>query len=263
MKRIAFLLTLLFLGILTYPQQGIKSHTLKKGETLYSISRLYNVSVSDLQKINNIDDPSAIPIGKMILIPNIHTVEKGETLSAIAEKYDISLSEIYKLNGLDSNSVIYPGDFIMLPEIVETEHSGEIDITEKVSMDKTSYEKSTEKDINLFWPHSGLREDFDGKFKGVYINGDKGDDFVSVSSGVVIFCEYQRGYGLVIIIKSADNYFYWYRGAEKAYVQLYQKIEPGMKLGQIWEDPRDNKAKLLFSVSKSNNYLDPAEAPRK
>ena len=41
------------------------------------------------------------------------------------------------------------------------------------------------------------------------------------------------------------------------------KIEPGMKLGQIWEDPRDNQSKLLFSVSKNNNYLDPANAPRK
>jgi murein DD-endopeptidase MepM/ murein hydrolase activator NlpD len=46
-----------------------KFHIMKKGETLYRISKRYNVSIKELIEINNIDDHTDIKIGKIILIP--------------------------------------------------------------------------------------------------------------------------------------------------------------------------------------------------
>jgi LysM repeat protein len=46
-----------------------KSHTMGKGDTLYSLSRKYGISVTALQKANNITNPNAIREGTKLVIP--------------------------------------------------------------------------------------------------------------------------------------------------------------------------------------------------
>ena len=43
-------------------------YTVAKGDTLWSISRRYGVSVNDLVRINGITNPNLIVIGQKILI---------------------------------------------------------------------------------------------------------------------------------------------------------------------------------------------------
>jgi LysM repeat protein len=45
------------------------SHIVARGETLTSIAKMYNVSVSDLQKFNHIDNPLKLQAGQTLLIP--------------------------------------------------------------------------------------------------------------------------------------------------------------------------------------------------
>ena len=54
------------------PENNSKSgiwHTVKKGETLYRLSKKYAVSINDIQTMNNITNPTAIKAGQRILIP--------------------------------------------------------------------------------------------------------------------------------------------------------------------------------------------------
>ena len=46
---------------------SVKTHTVKKGETLYSISRKYEISVSQLKKVNNLSS-NTISIGQKLII---------------------------------------------------------------------------------------------------------------------------------------------------------------------------------------------------
>lgn len=46
-----------------------RTHTMAKGDTLYSLSRKYGVSVSAIQKANNITNPNAIREGAKLVIP--------------------------------------------------------------------------------------------------------------------------------------------------------------------------------------------------
>jgi len=46
-------------------------HTLRRGQTLYSLSMIYRVPVGTLMRVNGITDPSAIPAGTPILIPGV------------------------------------------------------------------------------------------------------------------------------------------------------------------------------------------------
>ncbi len=45
------------------------THIVARGETLTSIARMHNVSVSDLQKLNHIDNPLKLLAGQTLLIP--------------------------------------------------------------------------------------------------------------------------------------------------------------------------------------------------
>jgi LysM repeat protein len=44
-------------------------HVVARGETLTSIAKMHNVSVSDLQKFNHIDNPLKLQAGQTLLIP--------------------------------------------------------------------------------------------------------------------------------------------------------------------------------------------------
>ena len=50
--------------------QGGSSHTVARGETLTSIAKMYNVSVSELQKYNHIENDRKLQIGQTLAIPN-------------------------------------------------------------------------------------------------------------------------------------------------------------------------------------------------
>ena len=45
------------------------AHTVARGETLTSIAKLYNVTASELQKFNHIEDDRKLRIGQIISIP--------------------------------------------------------------------------------------------------------------------------------------------------------------------------------------------------
>jgi len=103
----------------TVTQKTVKSevHKVKKGETLGGIAEKYQVSISSIQQLNNING-NKINAGQELKIPNqtsttsqkskegLHTVENGETLYSIAIKYNTSVQKIKKLNNLSSSKII-------------------------------------------------------------------------------------------------------------------------------------------------------------
>src|SRR5207248_3394563 len=50
--------------------QNGSSHTVARGETLTSIAKMYNVTVSELQKYNHIENDRKLQIGQTLAIPN-------------------------------------------------------------------------------------------------------------------------------------------------------------------------------------------------
>ncbi len=108
-------------------------HTVKSGDSLWSISKKYDVSIKELRKMNRLSRRSLIKPGQKIIIAyNLakpasaksatiasayqsgngfitYTVKKGDTLWEIAKKHKMNISEIKSLNNLKSNR-IKPGD---------------------------------------------------------------------------------------------------------------------------------------------------------
>jgi len=92
------------------------TYIVKKGDTLYSIARKYNISVNELKSLNNLTS-NTLSIGQVLTVPNVntaptppviantYTVKSGDTLYSIARKYNISLNELKNANNLTSNTL--------------------------------------------------------------------------------------------------------------------------------------------------------------
>jgi len=89
-------------------------HVVKKGETLYSISKSYGLSVQDLKSRNNLSS-NLIKIGQELTIKetskknesvNSVVVKKGDTLYSLSKRYNTTVEELKRLNNLETNLIL-------------------------------------------------------------------------------------------------------------------------------------------------------------
>jgi LysM repeat protein len=80
------------------------SHTVKKGETVYSISKLYSVPVETIYK-NNSSARNGIKAGEKLIISSSDTdgviyysVKSGDTLFSLAKQYNTSVEDLLRQN---------------------------------------------------------------------------------------------------------------------------------------------------------------------
>lgn len=100
---------------------GQTEHTVRSGETLFSISRTYDVTVENIREWNNLSG-NIISVGQVLIVSGpeesressgsqatqddaMHTVKPGETLFRISRLYDVSVSDIREWNNLRNDNI--------------------------------------------------------------------------------------------------------------------------------------------------------------
>lgn len=94
------------------------SYTIKSGDTLYSIAKKYNTTVSKIKEINNLSS-DVLSIGQKIIIPaaislNTYIVKPGDTLYSIARANNTTVDAIMIANNLSSN-ILSIGQELIIP----------------------------------------------------------------------------------------------------------------------------------------------------
>ena len=88
---------------------GKKTYTVQKGDSLWVIANKYGITTEELKSYNNLTS-NLLSIGQVLKIPqgktsteNIYTVKKGDSLWTIANRYNTTVEKIKVLNNLTSN----------------------------------------------------------------------------------------------------------------------------------------------------------------
>ena len=122
------------------------TYKVEKGDTLYSISRKYQITVPELRAANNLSENDVIKVGQKLKIPSAdisaaaalasdkkaatssnasisattktkeYTVIKGDTMYSISKKHGMTLAEFMALNNLDNSSVIKVGQKLKITD---------------------------------------------------------------------------------------------------------------------------------------------------
>ncbi len=94
-----------------------KTHIVAAGETLFSISRRYDVPILPIIVANRLEQPYAVTTGQKIKIPEgkFHKVADGETLYSISRQYGVDMSGIVKLNELHQPYNVVKGQTLQIP----------------------------------------------------------------------------------------------------------------------------------------------------
>jgi LysM repeat protein len=111
-------------------------HTVKPGETLFSIGRQYNVNPYAIAAANNVPYPYIIYPGQHLTIPTgttppgpnptpappqpgtcryYHQVRPGENLFRISLSYGVPMSTIAAANGIVNYNLVYAGQTLCIP----------------------------------------------------------------------------------------------------------------------------------------------------
>ena len=99
------------------------TYVVKQGDTLYSIARIYNISVDELKNINNLTSDT-LSIGQVLKLNNDNNtdnnyieyiVKKGDNLYSIAKRYGITQKELMNINNLTTN-LLSIGQILKIPE---------------------------------------------------------------------------------------------------------------------------------------------------
>ena len=102
-------------------------HIVSEGDTLWSISKKYNMPLSELIRINSLNKKSYLQLGQQLTIGNknihrnidskkrtiLYSVKQGDNLYKISDLFDVSVKSIKDLNNFDSSELM-PGQIIKI-----------------------------------------------------------------------------------------------------------------------------------------------------
>lgn len=135
------------------------THKVTKGDTLWSISKQYNISLKLIFDLNNIKNKDTLSIDQIIKISrdnlpavdyNMHIVNKGETLWSIAQKYNLSVDLIITTNNIANSELISVGQEMKIPSHKNAVTVAETNIVNQTVIDK----KSTDINNNISQPEN-------------------------------------------------------------------------------------------------------------
>lgn len=123
-------------------------HTVSPGETLYSISKTYGITVDELLQLNPGIENGIIKVGTIIKIAQqkpgnviagdyvYHTIEEGETLYSVSKKYGLATDDILSSNPGLSTVTFNTGKVIRLD-------AAKVEAVKKAKAEKEKYANST------------------------------------------------------------------------------------------------------------------------
>lgn len=266
-----------------------KTVLIKKGDTLYSVSKNNQVPLKDLILVNNIAPPYILTPGQIVKIPMkaFHIVRPGDTLYNISKLYNVQIQSIATLNGITEPFLIALGQNIQLPAsasnlssktiAVKSEKSGDFSLKKQPQNVKPT---TTIKTVNssrippvvpltgkFIWPVKGKILLKYGPAKnglyndGINISAVVGTKVKASENGVVGFAGDMKGLGNLIIIKHQNKWMTVYSHLDSFNVNKDDNVKQGDFIGTVGKTGRISQSQLHFEIRKtsknSSNSLNP------
>ncbi|MDP1970417.1 MAG: peptidoglycan DD-metalloendopeptidase family protein [Methylobacter sp.] len=98
---------------------------------------------------------------------------------------------------------------------------------------------------------------------GVLINASEGTEIRAITSGKVVFSDWLRGYGLLVIIDHGNGYMTLYAFNQSLYRQVGEWVDVGEVIASVGQSGGRSHSGLYFGIRSKGKPVDPLEWCRK
>lgn len=262
------------------------SITVKKGDTLYSLSRTYNIPIRDIIEINHLTPPYTLYVGRVLRLPvaRYHTVAMGDTLYSISKRYNVDITTLSKLNNLREPYTLSIGQKLALPASISSNYVTPVSESPTISSSwsATSHQtmSTTQKAEPVFhstqakptayrknkfaWPVRGTiisRYGAIGKGRsndGINIKAPLGTIVKAADAGKVAYAGNElKGFGNLILIQHNDGWITAYAHNSSFLVKKGQWVQKGTPIAKVGSSGGVNTPQLHFEVRSGKKPLNP------
>ena len=231
------------------PQVGVEPtrHKVERGETAYTIARLYDVSVRSLADWNGLGSDFSVREGQFLLIP---VALPGEKTPA----FDPSDVPATSQPGSGSLTPTPPSASKPLP--TEQTRPAAEPVKTAAAPDLSSTQSKSTSTGRMGFPVKGdiIREYAKGKNEGIDIAAAPGTPVKAAADGVVAAITKDTNNIPIIVVKHPDNLLTVYSNISGVTVAKGNTVSRGQKLAEI---RRQGAAAVHFEVRKGFDSVDP------
>ncbi len=94
-------------------------------------------------------------------------------------------------------------------------------------------------------------------WKGVFIRAQPGSDVRSIARGHVVFAEWMRGFGNLLIVDHGESYLSIYANNEALLKQVGDEVRPGEAIATVGNSGGNPESGLYFEIRYQGKPLDP------
>lgn len=257
----------------------------RRGDTLYSISRRHDVPLRALIEENNLRAPYTLSVGQYLRLPRVATyrVRRGDTLYSVATRHNMTVSRLARLNDIRAPYTIHHGQVLKLSSWGDTETSSPTVSAQKTPTTKPA-SKTTKvatetprraKNPNAFrgtaqvpkaqagktfaWPVKGqIVSDFGSGNDGINIAGPAGTAVKAADAGTVAYAGNElKGYGHLILIKHPGGWITAYAHNRKLLVKKNDSVKKGQKIAEMGDTGHVKTPQLHFEIRYKAKVVNP------
>ncbi len=214
----------------SYDKRGV-NYTVRSGESIWRVARIFRTDVQTLAEYNNILDPAQIQAGMKLYIPPVQRggfkkLPFGQSVGG-GEAPEAAAAKGRRKAGADRYSKpiqVYRGRFIW-------------PVDGKV--------------VSLFGIRDGRRHD------GIDISARSGTPIHAAAGGKVVFAGSMRGYGNLILLRHPDDLFTAYAHNSVNKVQKGQAVKQGQLIGKVGSTGRSTGPHLHFEIRNGQTARNP------
>lgn len=235
-------------------------HIVKEGESLWAISKNYNININSILNFNHNMQKNIIHSNMMLNIPNLdgffHKVRRAENIYSIAKMYKVDLKDIIKYNDLKNPKLIKRGQNLFIPG-------------KKLKSAIYAKKKKPTKMFTLPVLRGYISSIFGNRYHPVYrrwifhegldIASSRGTKIYSSAGGKVTFVGWIRGYGKVIVLRHTKGFSTRYAHLRRAVVRIGEWVDQGQLIGYMGRTGRVTGTHLHFEIRRYGQALNPTK----
>jgi murein DD-endopeptidase MepM/ murein hydrolase activator NlpD len=239
-------------------------YIVESGDTVTSIAKKFDISISTILWENNLSAYSIIRPGKeLVILPATginHTVAKGDTIASLAKKYQVEPDAILESNRILNEDDIRVNQLVFIPEGLKPQPAPSPQV-DRAQTPKQSF-SAAPTGGDFIWPTNSytITQYFTWRHFGIDIGNKSGQPVYASAEGVVELSsqgKWNGGYGNQVVINHGNGFKTRYAHNSYNLVSAGETVTQGQAIAAVGSTGRSSGPHSHFEIMYNGRRVNP------